>query len=924
MLPRNFLLRGCHGRRLMPCGQGQGLAGQGTAKGAHSAKKKSGLSLETALDAFAPILDASNLPELREAIHNTVTQCLPGVKRVVVFLKDQVTQELQADSLVLPNHGILRDARRRNSCHICSVPPEPDPVIDLLHPSETDKVLLIPVSSRQGDGCVVLILASVRSDGLSIEEEKCLAFLQKQVSLAYTAVQQTRLETGTDQLESLMRLCGDLHDQDAASLELKVIRYLREQTFSGSGFLLLVVPETLELISQVVGNTVLPEEVRFPGLWSCFAQALETKQPMFLEHIPTERRGEVEKIVDMKVDSLLCVPVARKGSDDLLALACLVNKTGGGGFTDTDIQIVRQCFTYTATVLTSTLAFQNERKLKIQTQALLHVARKLFTRLDDLTKLLREIMQEARNLTDAERCSVFLIDQDSDELVATVFDGITTNNKEWQLRNGVQSEIRLPKTQGIAGHVATTGTLLNIKDAYSHPLFYRGIDDSTGFRTRNILCFPIKDEEGVVLGVAQLCNKKTGTYFTTFDEDIASAFAVYCCISISHSLMYKKVIDIQYRNSLANELMMFHMKQIPMEEVQELVTQGLPKVQVFHKDFNRFSFPPRILAETRTPAACLAMFEDLGFVSRWRVKSDTLARFLLMVKKGYRNPPYHNWMHAFTVAHFGYLCIKNLQLANYLEDIELFALFVSCLCHDIDHRGTTNSFQVKSQSVLAALYSSEGSVMERHHLAQSMCILNTEGSNIFENLSSKEYQQVLDLMRDIILATDVAHHLRIFSSLEEMAKNGYNRSDPKCRNLLLCLLMTASDLSDQTKTWDNTKHIAVLIYQEFFSQGDLEKALGESPLEMMDRERACVPDLQISFLDNIAIPVYRVLALIFPKAKPVEECVENNRKHWERKAQLLKVHNNSAQSMSVQQIIALGENSEEEEVKMETNQHNGR
>ncbi|KAL8598744.1 cGMP-dependent 3',5'-cyclic phosphodiesterase [Nucella lapillus] len=485
----------------------------------------------------------------------------------------------------------------------------------------------------------------------------------------------------------------------------------------------------------------------------------------------------------------------------------------------------------------------------------------------------------------------------------------------------VQSEIRLPKTQGIAGHVATTGTLLNIKDAYSHPLFYRGIDDSTGFRTRNILCFPIKDEEGVVLGVAQLCNKKTGTYFTTFDEDIASAFAVYCCISISHSLMYKKVIDIQYRNSLANELMMFHMKQIPMEEVQELANQDLPRVQVFHKDFNMFSFPPRQLTETRTPAACRAMFEDLGFISRWRLKSDTLARFLLMVKKGYRNPPYHNWMHAFSVAHFGYLCIKNLQLVTYLEDIELFALFVSCLCHDIDHRGTTNSFQVKSQSVLAALYSSEGSVMERHHLAQSMCILNTEGSNIFENLSSKEYQQVLDLMRDIILATDVAHHLRIFSSLEEMATNGYTRTDPKCRNLLLCLLMTASDLSDQTKTWDNTKHIAVLIYQEFFSQGDLEKALGESPLEMMDRERACVPDLQISFLDNIAIPVYRVLAMVFPQAKSVQECVLNNRKHWERKAQLMKVHNNAAQTMSVQEIIALGE---EEEVKLDTNQHNGR
>lgn len=48
--------------------------------------------------------------------------------------------------------------------------------------------------------------------------------------------------------------------------------------------------------------------------------------------------------------------------------------------------------------------------------------------------------------------------------------------------------------------MATTGKILNIKDAYSHPLFYRGVDDSTGFRTRNILCFPIKNEsqgEGV-------------------------------------------------------------------------------------------------------------------------------------------------------------------------------------------------------------------------------------------------------------------------------------------------------------------------------------------------------------------------------------------------------------------------------------------
>lgn len=58
--------------------------------------------------------------------------------------------------------------------------------------------------------------------------------------------------------------------------------------------------------------------------------------------------------------------------------------------------------------------------------------------------------------------------------------------------------MRIGLDQGIAGHVATTGKLLNIRNAYEHPLFYRGIDEVTGFKTRNILCFPIRDENGII------------------------------------------------------------------------------------------------------------------------------------------------------------------------------------------------------------------------------------------------------------------------------------------------------------------------------------------------------------------------------------------------------------------------------------------
>ena len=66
------------------------------------------------------------------------------------------------------------------------------------------------------------------------------------------------------------------------------------------------------------------------------------------------------------------------------------------------------------------------------------------------------------------------------------------------------------------------------------------------------------------------------------------------------------------------------------------------------------------------------------------------------------------------MAHFGYLLIQNLNLINenYMTHMEALVFLVSCLCHDIDHRGTNNSFQTKSSTVLASLYSSEGSVME--------------------------------------------------------------------------------------------------------------------------------------------------------------------------------------------------------------------
>ena len=213
----------------------------------------------------------------------------------------------------------------------------------------------------------------------------------------------------------------------------------------------------------------------------------------------------------------------------------------------------------------------------------------------DVEVLLKEIMNEARSLTQAERCSLFLLDKPRKCLIAKVFDGPIISNPS------TGKEVRIPINQGIAGHVAVTGQLLNINDAYSHKLFYPDVDKRTGFKTRymvysqafecfdifpivfvddlyidiynkpeltlltnnfrrrNILCIPIKNGDEV-LGVVELCNKVNADWFSVVDEDLATSFAATCGIGLLQSLMFKKVNDAQHRSHLSNELMMYHMK----------------------------------------------------------------------------------------------------------------------------------------------------------------------------------------------------------------------------------------------------------------------------------------------------------------------------------------------------------------------------
>lgn len=158
--------------------------------------------------------------------------------------------------------------------------------------------------------------------------------------------------------------------------------------------------------------------------------------------------------------------------------------------------------------------------------ALLKVGRTiaLETNLDNLLTI---IAQEIKVALDADRCTVFLLDEEKGELWSKVALGMNTK------------EIRFNSNLGLAGHVATTGETVNIKEAYNDSRFNKEIDNETGYVTKSILCMPIKNMSHQTVGVFQVLNKKDG-YFTEKDEDLLIAIGSSAGIALENAALFNK------------------------------------------------------------------------------------------------------------------------------------------------------------------------------------------------------------------------------------------------------------------------------------------------------------------------------------------------------------------------------------------------
>lgn len=171
-------------------------------------------------------------------------------------------------------------------------------------------------------------------------------------------------------------------------------------------------------------------------------------------------------------------------------------------------------------------AMHRERRVA---NALREVGLALGTTLE-LDRLLELILQRIVEALEADRATLYLMDDTREELVSRIVQG-----------DEVRS-IRLKVGEGIAGHVAQTGKALLVADAYDDPRFNAAWDLSSGYRTRSILAVPMTNHLGTIIGVVQVLNKRGGP-FTDSDAVVLAALATQAAISIDNSRLFASVLQ---------------------------------------------------------------------------------------------------------------------------------------------------------------------------------------------------------------------------------------------------------------------------------------------------------------------------------------------------------------------------------------------
>ncbi|XP_055444034.1 cGMP-specific 3',5'-cyclic phosphodiesterase isoform X4 [Bubalus kerabau] len=564
--------------------------------------------------------------------------------------------------------------------------------------------------------------------------------------------------------------------------------------------------------------------------------------------------AEVDQITGYKTQSILCMPI-KNHREEVVGVAQAINKKSGNGgtFTEKDEKDFAAYLAFCGIVLHNAQLYETSLLENKRNQVLLDLASLIFEEQQSLEVILKKIAATIISFMQVQKCTIFIVDEDCSDSFSSVF-----HMECEELEKSSDTLTRERDANRInymyAQYVKNTMEPLNIPDVSKDKRFPWTNENMGNINQqciRSLLCTPIKNgKKNKVIGVCQLVNKMEETTgkvkaFNRNDEQFLEAFVIFCGLGIQNTQMYEAVERAMAKQMVTLEVLSYHASAAEEEtrELQSLAAAVVPSAQTLK--ITDFSFSDFELSDLETALCTIRMFTDLNLVQNFQMKHE-----------------------------------------KRLTDLEILALLIAALSHDLDHRGVNNSYIQRSEHPLAQLYCH--SIMEHHHFDQCLMILNSPGNQILSGLSIEEYKTTLKIIKQAILATDLALYIKRRGEFFELImKNQFNLEDPHQKELFLAMLMTACDLSAITKPWPIQQRIAELVATEFFDQGDRErKELNIEPADLMNREKKNkIPSMQVGFIDAICLQLYEALTHVSEDCFPLLDGCRKNRQKWQALAE---------------------------------------
>lgn len=243
-----------------------------------------------------------------------------------------------------------------------------------------------------------------------------------------------------------------------------------------------------------------------------------------------------------------------------------------------------------------------------------------------------------------------------------------------------------------------------------------------------------------------------------------------------------------------------------------------------------------------------------------------LTKFIGLVCENYNKNHFHNFQHAVNVLQMTYMLLKQSEICQKIRPNILFATLIAALCHDIDHPGNTNSYEINSLSKLATCYN-DISVLENYHCALTFELLEYAG--LLKHFKGGDFKEFRKTIITCILGTDMSKHDEFIIKFE---KFNFQQETLSWKNFtideqifIMNSLLHCADLSNSIKDFEISFEWSKRISREFYEQTLKEELEGLPSVPFMkvnDNLTMCLNE--ITFITNISIPLWELVSKKIP------------------------------------------------------------